>query len=75
MYEGVLQYNPASRVRLPKVEKYKANFYEIDELHELLKCSRGTTIELSIMLAVYYRLRRSEVAGLKWSAIDLKRRL
>ena len=74
VYEGVLPSNPASRVKLPKVDKYRASFYEADELNNLLKVSKGTDMELPIILAVYYGLRRSEVCGLKWAAIDFEQK-
>lgn len=32
----------------------------------------GTRMELPVMLAAYYGLRRSEVVGLKWSAINFE---
>lgn len=35
---------------------------------------RGEKIELAVILASFYGLRRSEVVGLKWSAIDLVNR-
>lgn len=40
----------------------------------LLGLIKGTRIELAIILAAFYGLRRSEVVGLKWSAIDLSER-
>ena len=36
----------------------------------LLEIAKGTKLEFPIFIAVYYGLRRSEIAGLKWSAID-----
>ena len=35
-------------------------------------CIKGDPAEVAIILTAYYGLRRSEVLGLKWSAIDFK---
>lgn len=39
-------------------------------METLFEVAKGSIIELHILLASYYGLRRSEVSGLKWSAID-----
>jgi integrase len=36
-----------------------------------LECSKGDSLEIVILLAVFYALRRSEIIGLKWDAIDM----
>ena len=35
---------------------------------------RGDPIELAVILAAFYGLRRSEVVGLKWDAIDFEKK-
>ena len=35
---------------------------------------KGTPIELAVILGAFYGLRRSEIVGLKWSAIDFERK-
>lgn len=72
VYDDVIPSNPANRVRLPKREKFIPSFYDIDELNTLLEVAQGSNIELAVMLGVYYGMRRSEICGLKWSAIDFK---
>lgn len=62
--------NPADKVDLPKLEKYRANFYSKEEINNLLKVFEGDRLELVVNIAAYYGLRRSEVLGLKWDAID-----
>ena len=44
--------------------------YENKQIGELLKCSQGDPLELLILLTLFYGLRRSEVLGLKWDAVD-----
>ncbi len=72
VFEGVLPFNAADRVKLPKIEKYHAHYYTADQLKELLKAAKGTNAETAVMLASYYGLRRSEICGLKWSAVDFE---
>lgn len=64
--------NPADKVDLPRIEKYQATFYDKDELEELFKVFKGDRMELVVYIAAFYGLRRSEIIGLKWSAIDFK---
>ena len=68
----MLDSNPADKVELPKIEKFKANFYNKDELNKLLEVFKGDRMELVVHIAAYYGLRRSEVIGLKWDAIDFE---
>ena len=49
-------------------------YYNKEELDTLFKVSKGDPMELAIILAAFYGLRRSEVVGLKWSAIDFERK-
>ena len=64
--------NPADSIDLPKVTKYRAGFYSIEEAEELFAAVKGTKMEAPIKLATIFGLRREEVLGLRWSAIDLK---
>ena len=54
----------------PKKDNFVASYYTADELMEMFPIFAGTKMELPVLLAAYYGLRRSEVVGLKWSAID-----
>ena len=62
--------NPADKVQKPKQERYKGAYYNADEINNLLKVVKGTTLEIPVIIACYYGLRRSEIVGLKWDAID-----
>ncbi|SDZ32403.1 Site-specific recombinase XerD [Proteiniborus ethanoligenes] len=70
----LIKSNPADKVERPKKEDYIASYYNKDELTVLFEVSKGDPLELPIILAAYYGLRRSEVLGLKWSAIDFERK-
>ena len=62
--------NPADKVDRPRKSAYQASFYSEDELHALFAAVTGTHIEVPVKLAAFYGLRRSEVMGLRWDAID-----
>lgn len=72
VYDEIIPSNPASKVRLPKAERYTASFYTDEELKRLLSVISGERIEPAIVLAVYYGLRRSEICGLKWSSVNFQ---
>lgn len=63
-------FNPAHKIEPPKRQKYVGEHYTKDELNTLFSVIKGDVMEVPIILAAYYGLRRSEVLGLKWSAVD-----
>lgn len=65
-----LIYNPLNKVEKPKETVTKKNYYNIEEMKKLFKVIKNEELKLPIMLSSIYGLRRSEVLGLKWSAID-----
>ena len=65
--------NPADKVERPRKEKYVGSFYDAEEVKELFEASKGTVLEIPILLGAFYGLRRSEAIGLKWSAVDFER--
>lgn len=67
---GIIRTNPADLVEKPKRVKPKHDYYKQAELQKLLSVVKDTSIEVPVFLAVVFGLRRSEVLGLKWSAID-----
>lgn len=64
--------NPTEKTELPKMKKFTATFYNKEELEQLLKAFEGDRMELVVNIAAYYGLRRSEICGLKWDAIDFE---
>ena len=66
----IIPSNPCQQADRPNSVPFIGNYYNAEELKELLNCVEGDSIRLVIMLAAYYGLRRSEVLGLKWSAVD-----
>lgn len=52
--------------------EFKGSYYSADEIHALTEVAEGTKLEIPVLLASFYGLRRSEVLGLKWDAIDFE---
>lgn len=73
MKTDIILSNPADKVGLPKIEEYKPKFYTSDEVKTLLNEVIGTKLEIPVMIDCFYGFRRSEVIGLKWSAIDFEK--
>ncbi len=71
---GLIPGNPADKIERPKAEKFIGTFYHQDELEHLFKVFSGDPMELAVIFAAFYGLRRSEIAGLKWDAIDFERK-
>ena len=64
--------NPADKVERPKKNAFKGSYYSAEEIHALTEIAEGTKLEIPVLLASFYGLRRSEVLGLKWDAIDFE---
>jgi integrase len=71
---GLIDYNPADRVERPKKVKFVGAIYNKSELETLFKAAKNDAIEFAVILGAFYGLRRSEVVGLKWGAIDWDRK-
>jgi integrase len=63
--------NPASKVTLPKKERFTADFYIAEELRLLLDAVKGDKIEVPVFLAAWFGLRRGEALGVRWMDVDL----
>lgn len=66
----IIPYNPNASTIVEPPEDYIASYYTEDECMNLLEKVKNTPLELIVTIATYYGLRRSEVLGLKWNAID-----
>ncbi len=68
--KGLIPYNPADRATLPKLQRFTGKFYTVEQAQELLRKAQGHVLYPVVLLTVFYGLRRSEVAGLKWDAVN-----
>ena len=62
----------ADRIEVPKREVYVTVPYSADECNSLLEKIRGDKLELIVTIAMLTGLRRSEILGLRWKAIDFE---
>lgn len=67
-----IQSNPAVNVERPRKEKFIGSFYDKKEINALFDIIQGHPLEVAIKLAAFYGLRREEIIGLKWTAIDFE---
>ena len=67
----ILKRSPADRVKVPKKpEEHKLRPYvDSDQCADFLEAIRGHRLELPFMFAIFFGMRRSEILGLRWSAI------
>lgn len=68
----LIKFNPAHKIKRPRVEKYVATTYTIEEIKRLLQVLSNEKLRLIITLAIYTGMRRSELLGLKWKAINFE---
>ncbi len=68
----IIPSNPVEQADRPKAEQFIGGYYNSAELRELLDKTENDPMHIVILLAAYYGLRRSEVLGLKWSAVDFE---
>ncbi len=71
---GLIPGNPADKIERPKAEKFTGTFYQMEELDNLFQIFAGDPMELPVIFATFYGLRRSEIIGLKWDAINFKQK-
>ena len=73
IYSGLIKENPCKYARFPKesnTTSHTASFYNVSQCSELLNKTKGTPLYNMIYITFLYGLRRSELMGLKWDAID-----
>ena len=70
----LIEENPADLVDKPKKQKYVGSYYNKEEIAKLLEVIKGSPIETPLMFAIYFGLRRSEILGIKWNAVDFANR-
>lgn len=65
--------NVAMMVDRPRKNSFQPNFLTAEEMQQMFEIIKGTKMQLPVMVAAFYGLRRGEVLGLKWDAIDFNR--
>ena len=70
--QGYIPYSIMDKVDRPKPERYVGKFLKQSEVVRLFDVVSGHKLELGVILGAFYGLRRSEVLGLRWEAIDFE---
>ena len=68
--EGIIARNVAVLSVPPRVRAKEGRTLTVDQARRLLDAAAGHRFELVIILALAYGMRRGEVLGLRWSALD-----
>ena len=68
----IIARNPMNQVKRPKPEQHTPSFYTLSETERLIEAVHGDKIEFAVLMAAFYGLRRSEIVGLRWDAIDFE---
>lgn len=75
MRRRLIQSNPCSVAELPirSDKSFKGQFLTEQQCKDLLAAMEGKPIHDMVQVTLIYGLRRSELMGLKWDAVDLER--
>lgn len=64
--------NPMQDIEKPKIAPFTGKFYSPQEINTLFDIIEGDVLEVPIKMGTVYGLRRSEILGLKWDAVDFE---
>ncbi len=68
----MLEKHPMDKMTMPRADRHEATFYNQDELNGLFEVFKDDDMEIVVHIAAYYGLRRCEILGLRWDAVDFK---
>jgi len=67
-----IPYSIMGKVKRPKPERYVGKFLKQSETVELFEAVKGHRLELGVIFGAFYGLRRGEILGLRWGAINFE---
>jgi integrase len=68
----LIPYSVMGEVVPPKKDRFIGKFLTQNEAVRLFDAVKGHKLELGVILGTYYGLRRGEILGLRWDAIDFE---
>ena len=68
----MISVNPIKKNLRPKKVEHNGNYYTLEETERLIRLVKGEGVEFPVLMAAFYGLRRSEIMGLRWQAIDFR---
>lgn len=71
--EMLIPYNPAAKASPPKVPKHEADYFQPEEIAEIVKALENVPIKWKAMtyILIDTGCRRGELMGLQWNCVDL----
>lgn len=75
LIEECITRNPADGIKMPAkdIPKREKVFLDAEQANAMLQAFKGHPLEALVYITLYYGLRRSEILGLRWSAVDFER--
>lgn len=73
--EKLIPDNPFEFLEPIGKDRVNISFYDKNEMQKFFEAIKGHPLEVPFALAAYYGFRRSEVLGLRWSAVDFEHKL
>lgn len=73
--EGIIPYNPARRVTLPKVEEKEISTFTEEEISVITKMLPSLSIKWQALISLLLctGCRRGEIVGLRWKSVDFEK--
>lgn len=68
--EGIVPRNVAALSSAPRIRAKDGRTLTVEQARQLLHTTSGHRFDVAIMIALAYGMRRAEVLGLHWSAVD-----
>ena len=75
LYDELIEKNPVSRIRLPKVTKCIIHPFTPDEVNSILQTAQMVNYKNYLNIAFFTGMRSGEIIGLKKEDIDLKNKI
>ena len=70
--EDYIPHTPMGKVNRPSTERFVGKFLKQSEVVKLFETVKDHKLELGVIFGAFYGLRRSEVIGLRWEAINFE---
>lgn len=67
----IIAANPALAVQPPRPARPQLNIPDPETVERLVRAAEGTSIYIPVLFAAATGMRRGEILGLRWSAVDL----
>ena len=67
---GLIRFNPADNVILPRVEKAELHPLDEQQIADFIKAIKGHPLEYLFLVTLFTGMREGEVLGLTWDCVD-----